>query len=153
MALTSTETIRTIRNGELRTATSTFTQLLSSEVLRLNLPLVLYRFYKVTFLDTMANMFHELITALCALLQRFILRHQNVFVVKDRTPGSSQFCEQVTEEMKADGCQHRRELLALERRHTNTTLFRYPFHHRVTAVARKRFRSFCQKIPVILPFC
>ena len=24
-------------------------------------------------------------------------------------------------------------------------LFRYPFHHRVTAVARKRSRSFCQK--------
>jgi len=40
----------------------------------LNVPLILYRFYKVTFLDTIKNTcFHGLLTMLCALFPRFVL--------------------------------------------------------------------------------
>ena len=44
-----------------------------------------------------------------------------------------------------ESLQERRENFLLQSQLSVLTLFRYPFHPRVTAVARKRPRSFCQK--------
>ena len=44
-----------------------------------------------------------------------------------------------------ESLQERRENFLLQGRLSVLTLFRYPFHPRVTAVARKRSRSGCQK--------
>ena len=44
-----------------------------------------------------------------------------------------------------ESLQERRENFLLQGRLSVLTLIRYPFHARVTAVARKRSRSFCQK--------
>ena len=44
-----------------------------------------------------------------------------------------------------ESLQKRRENFLLQGQLSVLTLIRYPFHPRVTAVARKRSRSFCQK--------
>jgi len=69
------------------------------------MPLILYQFYRATFLDTIANSNTCLTSSLprhalfpCASFQY----HQKVFGAMDRTPGSSQFCVQLTEEMHVD---------------------------------------------------
>ena len=68
--------------------------------------------------------------------------------VRDRGTGIAQWLERQTSDWKVEGSNPSRSggrIFFFMVNFLCWILFRYPFHHRVTAVARKRSRSFCQK--------
>ena len=96
-------------------------------ILRLNMLLILYRFYKVTFLETITNTCFPRWLLRCAFFSRESFWRQQFFGVTDRTPGSSQFWALLTEAMHVD-CNHRLFIFGLNKIlfiHRNRKLNKY----------------------------